>query len=341
MSIDVKNYFNNFQPHFYEDKFNELVNNPPTSLRTENGNIYVNKLFVKSILIACKMLWQEMDRNNLYSGPEGTGKSHAAFQHTYVWWWCLNELGMINYEFGMHLIYAKVSDLVKAFDDYKDIPYMIYTCDETDELDRKNWNKPIVKKCMSKLRKERKNLRIVNFIMPSADEMLPSITLTRINWIVLIDVEMDEEFNLIRGEYKIINIPIAKSFYNAFLGQYVSRNRIKRYLRNRLYNSDEKYSEYPKWLCAIRDRINKTFVFNKNTYLEWSRKKNAEKIEEDNNNKYMLQRDTLILFCTKNGISQQRIAAALGMSGSRVGVIKRDYEYKKTHGMLPNISPNE
>ena len=116
---------------------------------------------MRSVLSSCTLLDQKLDRNNIYVGREGTGKSHTAFQHTYIWWWCLNELGMINYSFGVHLVYFKLQDLIDAFDYYKYIPYMIYTLDESDELNRKNWSKAIVKQLMSKLRRERKNLRVV------------------------------------------------------------------------------------------------------------------------------------------------------------------------------------
>jgi hypothetical protein len=329
--IDVDNYFKDFKPHFNEKRFKELLIKPQTSIMTDKGNIYVGRRMFKSILVSCKMLWKEFDRNNIYYGGEGGGKSHTVFQHTYAWWWILNELGMINYQFGMHLIYGRLKDLLASFDLYANIPFMIFTLDESDDLNRKNWNKPIVKETMSKLRKERKNLRIVNLLMPAIEEMLPAITLSRIAWIIEIDVDMDINFNIIRGKYSLMNIPLTSGYVSPMHKKYISRREVKAYLSDRLYNNSDKYSLLPRKLLSFTDNTNSTFMFDKEEYKQWARDLNAKREEEDNelNEKdklVMQQRDRGIIYMNKElGITQSIIGKVEGLSTSAIGKIIQNH----------------
>lgn len=312
-----------FKPKFDEVRYKELMVNTPTNFPTPKGNVNERKEFVRSILASARLLWQELDRNNLYFGNEGSGKSHTVFQHTYIWWWVLNELGMINYPFGMHLIFARLPKLIDAMNEYKDVPFMIYSLDESDDLNRKNWNKPIVKEFMSKLRKERKNLRVMNLLMPALEEMLPGITLSRINWIIQLDMTLDSDFNLKRGKYKLMVIPVADKYYSVFNKRYIYQKEIKAYINNRLYNNDLKFEELPLKLIAFTGRTNKTFMFDKAYYKEWARKENAEALEENKEDKHLLQRDTLIQHLLTNKVlKQQEIANIIGVSRTTIGSIK-------------------
>jgi hypothetical protein len=335
--IDVENYFKNFKPRFNEKRFNELLINPIKSLMTDKGNVYIGTRMFKSVLVSCKMLWNEFDRNNIYYGGEGGGKSHTVFQHTFVWWWCLNELGMINYDYGMHLIYGRLKDMLANFDLYKDIPFVIYSLDESDELNRRNWNKPIVKEMMSKLRKERKNLRIVNLIMPALEEMLPAITLSRIAWIIEIDVEMDKDLNVIRGDFALMNIPIAKYYKSPMYKRIITRKEVKSYLNDRLYNNNDKYSSLPRKYLAFTSTTNKTFMFDKEEYKKWARDINA-KTKEDNNKvsdkdkELTIQRGKgIVIISNELGWTQNKIAKAFGISRSNVGRILQDATHQVTH----------
>jgi hypothetical protein len=279
--IDVENYFKNFTPKFNEKRYYELFNNPPTLFNTPKGRLNFRKELVKSVLAGCKLLHNEFDRNNIYYGEEGSGKSHTVFQHTYLWWWCLKELGMINYEFGLHLVYGRVQDIIDAFDKYKDIPYMLYVLDESEELNRKNWNSKLVKQFMGKLRRERKNLRVVNLILPALEEILPSIALSRVNWIVEVSVNMDEKLNVIRGKYSLLNIPLGYEYYSPLKCDFISRTTIKRYLNERFYNKDRLFERLPFNLLAFTGTTNKVFVFDKQEYREWAKKINIKAQEEE------------------------------------------------------------
>jgi hypothetical protein len=323
--IDVENYYKGFKPVFNQERYNELMSKTPTSFKTYAGNIYGSKILVKSILTSCRLLWHEFDRNNIYYGGEGGGKSHTVFQHTYIWWWCLNELGMINYDYGMHLIYGKVKHLMEAFDTYKDIPFVIYSLDESDELNRKNWNKPVVKEFMSKLRKERKNLRIVNLIMPALEEMLPAITLSRIAWIIEIDVHLDKNLNVVRGAFALMNIPISNTYTSPMWKNTISRREIKAYLGGRLYSNEDKFSSLPKKFLAFTDRTNKIFMFDKNEYRDWARNINAEVEEEEQTDlqkRQTAQRNRLVVYLKEEmGLTQAKIATIAGLGKTAIGEI--------------------
>lgn len=279
--IDVDNYFKGFKPSFNEEKFQELIKNPPTNFMTDKGNVNIRKELSKSFAVACKMLWNEFDRNNIYYGGEGGGKSHTCFQHTYVWWWYLKELGMINYDFGIHLIYGRVKDLMEAFDKYKNIPFVIYTLDESEELNRKNWNNKTVKEFMGKLRRERKNLRIVNLILPALEEILPSIALSRINWVFEIAVDLNDKLDVVRGRFNLFNVPIGSEYFSPMRNDYITQKEIKSYLNARFYDTDKKFENLPYKLLAFRGQTNKTFVFDKEEYKQWARDINTKRDEED------------------------------------------------------------
>jgi len=325
--IDEKNYLKNFTPKFNKTRFKELMEETPSVFNTPFGKVSTEKRFVKSILLSCKLLNDELDRNNIYYGGEGAGKSHTVFQHTYLWWWCLNELEMINYEFGLHLVYGRLKDLIGAMDKYAHIPYMIYTLDESDEINRKNWNKAEVKEFMSKLRRERKNLRIVNFLLPALEEMLPSIALSRINWVFELDCEMDEEFNLIRGKWKMLNIPVGKVYYSLYNKKYLSRKQIKRYLNNRFYNKDLLFENLPNSLIAYTGVTNKTFMFDKQEYKKWAREINKKLNEDDTTDSTELQkvreqRDILITRENKiHKLSHRNIGNLINLEPSGIGKI--------------------
>lgn len=322
--IDVENYFNNFTPKFNEIKFDELLRNPPKKLDTPQGVVNVDPRLFKSILGGCRLLNREFDRNNLYYGGEGTGKSHTAFQHAFIWWWALNELGMINYPFTMeNIVYGRVKTLMRAFDLYKDIPYVIYVLDESEELNRKNWNKPEVKEFMSKLRRERKNLRIVNLILPALEEILPSIALSRINWIMELKLSFDNKLNPVRGYYNLFNIPNSYKYFSIMQGRNLTQKEIKSYLNSRFYDNDKKFETLPKKLLSFTGYTNKTFVFDRQEYKDWALKVNNERDAEDDEdskeNELKTHRAKLCIYLHKElNITQKVISEVLGLSTSMV-----------------------
>lgn len=326
--IDVDNYFNGFKPTFSENVFEELLSRPPRRLHTDKGDISIDPRFFKSILISCKMLFREFDRNNIYYGGEGTGKSHTAFQHAYIWWWTLKKLGMINYEFNMeNIIYGRIKTMMEAFDRYKDIPYVVYVLDESEELNRKNWNKPDVKAFMSKLRRERKNLRIVNMILPALEEMLPSIALSRIDWVFELDLNFDSKLNPIRGDCKLLNIPKAQSYYSPMQGRELTLKEIKSYLNSRFYDTDKKFERLPRKYLAFTLHTNKTFVFDKQEYKEWAINVNKERQEEDNKEDkeiIKLDRTTLKLYIEKE--KGARVTELVRKSGIPDSTLRNRFE---------------
>jgi|SRR6056297_115657 len=327
--IDVDNYHKDFTPGFDKDKFKELMQNPLTSIPFKNQNIFVGRRLFKSIVGACKLLYQQKDRNNLYFGREGSGKSHTAFQHTYIWWWVLTELKMINYPFGIHLMYGRLKDLIAAFDKYKDIKYMLFTLDESDEINRKNWNKVNVKLLMTKLRRERKNLRIVNLLMPSLEEMLPSITLSRINWIFEIEEELSPTLNLVRGNWKKLNIPVGAGYTSPMHKRFISNQEISNYLYSRLYNNEDKFGALPRKLLAYTGNTNGINVIDPTEYRKWALEINSINEEEEEENqsnekekKVMDQRNKTLVYLNKElGISQSIIAKITGLSVGAVAKI--------------------
>ncbi len=322
--IDVDNYFNNFTPKLNEERFEELLNEPPRYLESPNGKISIDPRLYKSILGSCRLLNKEFDRNNIYYGGEGTGKSHTAFQHAFIWWWTLTELGMINYEFKMEdIVYGRIRTLMDAFDKYAKIPYVIYVLDESDELNRKNHQKPEVKELMSKLRRERKNLRILNFILPAIEEILPAIVLSRINWIFELKLGFDKKLNPVRGYYNLFNIPSSYRYFSSMQGIYLTQKEIKSYLNARFYNNDKKFESLPRKLLSFTGYTNKTFVFDKEDYKEWSMKINNELKDEDLGNSKLSKYEVgLWQLCfelyTNKQISQAKLTKILPFGKNKI-----------------------
>ncbi len=278
--VDLSAYAAGWKPKFNKEVFNELLNNTPTKFIFEDKEITFRKELVRTFLISCSHLNQEQDLNDLCVGDEGAGKSHLSFQLAFVKWKLLTALNMINYPFSLDLVYYNVEQVMEAFDKYALIPYMIYILDESDSLSRNKWNDPLVKKFISKLRKERKNLRLVTLNMPQLSELLPTVTLTRVTLIYEVKVSTKDE-NIIRGNFNLFTIPRGSNSWSEYNQKYLDKNMIKNLIARKLYSNEDRYFTLPTKIMSYQANFNAISPIDKFEYIKRAQESNREDLEED------------------------------------------------------------
>jgi len=278
--IDLSAYEEGFKPKFNQKRYNELLDDTPTRFKCNGKEINIPKELVKTMLVGCAQLTQKVDENNILTGDEGSGKSHYSFQLAFVKHRLMTELGMIAYPFTLDLIYYNVKQILVSFDDYAHIPYMIYVLDESDTLTRNKWNDPIVKQYISKLRRERKNLRIVYMNMPQLSELLPTVTLTRVTLIFEIRIETKEGV-IKRGKFNLFCIPRGSEAFSTYFQNYIDKQKIKNIIAKKLYATEERYFTLPREILITRGNFNAVSPIDEKEYLIRARESNKEDTVED------------------------------------------------------------
>lgn len=278
--VDISAYENGWKPKFNKKKYKELLNNTPTCFKFGDKIINMRIEIVKSLIISCSHLNQKQDLNSLCTGDEGSGKSHLSFQLAYIKHRLLTLLGMINYPFSLDLIYYNVNQIIEAFDKYAHIPYMIFVLDESDSLTRNKWNDPIVKLFLSKMRRERKNLRVVIMNMPQLSELLPTVTLTRITFIYEVKLKTIKD-KIQRGQFNLFTIPRGSSSFSTYHDKFLDKNLIKNTIAKKLYAKEERYFNLPKNIMSMQGNFNGVSPINEKEYLKRAIKSNKEEKTED------------------------------------------------------------
>ena len=278
--IDLSEYNNGWKPKFNKVKFDELMENTPTNFIQGDKIFKFRRELIKTLLVSCGHLNQDSDLLDLCAGNEGSGKSHLSFQLAYVKWKLLTELNMINYPFTLDLIYYNVEQVMEAFDTYAHIPYMIYILDESDSLSRNKWNDPLVKKFISKLRKERKNLRLVTLNMPQLSELLPTVTLTRVSLIYEVKVST-KGVDIIRGNFNLFSIPRGSNSWSEYNQKFLNCNMIKNVIARKLYSNEDRYFNLPSAIMSYQGTFNALSPIDQSEYRRRAQEANKEDSEEE------------------------------------------------------------
>lgn len=168
------------------DRLKELYENPPTSIKSPayKKHIIYDKIVVKKYIIGIiQMVFNKMDLVITFTGREGTGKTTASTQDAFLVYYLLNEIGLVNYDFNLkNCMYHNLRGVVDGFNKYMKNPFRIFILDEGNELNRKDWANPLVQLFFQKMRRERSSLRIIFINLPQLGELMPSITLSRVNF---------------------------------------------------------------------------------------------------------------------------------------------------------------
>ena len=158
---------------------------------------------------------------------------------------------------------------------------MIYVLDESDTLTRNKWNDPTVKLYISKLRRERKNLRVVFMNMPQLSELLPTVTLTRITFIFEISIKTEGDL-IKRGQYNLFCIPRGATAFSKYHGKEIEKNLIRNTIAKKLYSSEERYFNLPRDIIMFQGNFNGVSPIDAKEYLKRAQESNKEDGESNN-----------------------------------------------------------
>jgi hypothetical protein len=262
------------------DKWNELLNNPITKFNTEDfGVISFREEFIKSLLIDIKDLtYNKFDNLDICYRGEGRGKSKFSVQKEYVRYSLMKELGLINYEWNLkEVLYFTLSDYLKALVKYMNEPYRILILDESDELKRQNWNRPIVKSFISYLRRGRKFFKILNLNIPNLKDLPLDIITDRANKLYEICMSRDfENFNYIRGMVKMFEIPRSDGCYSFVHKGILKEEFIKNIISNLHRDKYKSFIILPNKIKCLDLRFNNVFPFDENEYENYALEKTKD-----------------------------------------------------------------
>lgn len=264
----------------YIKTFNELYEKPPKTLSNpktkESADIdpYVFRKKMEGINL---MAMGEFDINQVNCGGEGTGKTTYSTQDAYTYHYILKKLKLINYEFNSKLFYYNLSSLIDAFNRHAGNPFMIYVLDEGQELQKKNWNLPQVQLFMQKIRRERKHLRIVIINLPQIGELLPDITLSRVNFIFQYSLKVNiKKINFDKGNGSFIIIPKGETVYSPYNKKNLDQEFILNELGKILEDKKRYFKLIPNYLVVKKIKRNGAWLIDRKEYLDSSRKANEE-----------------------------------------------------------------
>lgn len=256
-----------FKPSFDDKKWHAFMENTPTMFNGPFGKINLRKELVKNILVDIRDVFKfEFDVFQASQGDEGSGKSLFMAQLSYVYWWFMKELGIIDYEWSLDVCYGSLDKLLGDMDRYRFKPHMIYVLDEGDELSGENFMQPNHKRFRMEMRRGRKFARLVFLNMPQIKELTSRLVTTRCQRIFELEVDRDlETFDIERGEFKMIGIPRGRKAYSYVLDDFLPKTYIKNTLSGLLKSKDD-FVEFPKNLVLLRGRYNATRVWDKDAY---------------------------------------------------------------------------
>jgi len=196
-TIDIKKVEEKFKakklrrkyPDFNFKRLDELYKNPPKTLipyYDDSKAIIIDEfIFRKYVIGIIQMVLDHMDLLSVVTGGEGTGKSTHVSQLMYMVWWILTECGIIKYKFDIKdMFFNTLEKLRMKEDDFFNDPFRILALDEGNELHRQNWRDEEVSTFFQRLRRERFNQRIKFVCIPVLGELISSVVLTRVNFII-------------------------------------------------------------------------------------------------------------------------------------------------------------
>jgi hypothetical protein len=258
-------------PDYDIDKLCALYKSPPKEIPTYYNpdlKITIDSFqFRKKLIAINQMVLNAMDVISVYVGKEGAGKSLKMSQDMWIDYWILKELKLIDYEFKVKdLMFSTLKSLLGALE-YKK-RFKLHSLDEGNELNRQNWKDPDVSTFFQKLRRERYYKRLYYISLPVLGELIPNITLSRVNFIFEMDMENNvKSGSLKKGMYNFYIIPRTDTIYSPALKKELSAKEIK----NKLYEilSDRSYLiTMPDGILIKRCLSNGVWGFKEEDYVK-------------------------------------------------------------------------
>lgn len=274
-----KKGLNKVYPNLNFDKLKEFYENPVTTLKSPNyrNHMIFDKIVARKYVIAIiQMIFNNMDLVVSFTGREGTGKTTASTQDAYLVYHILKEIGLIDYDFTLgNCMYHNLKNVIDAFNKHIHNPFRIFILDEGNELNRKDWSNPLVQLFFQKMRRERSSLRIIFINLPQLGELMPSITLSRVNFVFQLNMKMDLKTKIaIKGDCNFFIIPRFGDIYS-----YTNRKNMSQYdIINKfgvLLEDKKKYLQpLPKSLAIHCFQRNGVWSFNEVEYEKRKKKAN-------------------------------------------------------------------
>lgn len=268
-------------PNLNFERLKELYENPVDSLKSPayRNHIQFDKVVSRKYVISIiQMVFNKMDLVVSFTGREGTGKTTASTQDAYLVYWLLKEVGLIKYDFTLtNCMYHNLKSIIDAFNKHIADPFRIFILDEGNELNRKDWSNPLVQLFFQKLRRERSSLRIIFINLPQLGELMPSITLSRVNFVFQLNMKMDLRTKIaIKGDCNFFIIPRFGDIYS-----YLNKKNMSQYdIINKfgvLLEDKKKYLQpLPKSLAIHQFKRNGVWSFNEPDYEKRKKKANEQ-----------------------------------------------------------------
>lgn len=263
------------------------------SLLNENGNIPELESFldyVKDNNIICKKVKTKeliTKTQNVYDFTIPTNHTFicnslinhnttASTQDSYLIYYLLNELGLVEYEYNLkNIMYYNLKSIVQAFNKFSRTPFRLFVMDEGNELNRKSWANPLVELFFQHLRRGRKHLRIIIINLPQIGELMPSITLSRVNFIFQLEMKMNMQTKLAdKGSTKMFIIPRGNKIYSYLNKKELSQADVKNNLGKILDDKKKYFQLLPNYLCVHQFKRNGVWSFNEQAYDKLSKDAN-------------------------------------------------------------------
>lgn len=269
-------------PNFNFKRLEELFRDPPKSLPAMDGSnpnlemIYDPYIVRKYIYGIIQMVVNEMDLLVGFTGSEGMGKSCGCSQHINLVYYLLKELGLIEYEYNIKDIwFGSLNDFQQAEDKFFSEKFRILGLDEGNELNRQDWQDESVKTFFQRLRRERFNQRIKFICLPQLGELMTSIVLSRMNFIINVYSKDDiQTGTLDKGFCNFYIIPRNDKIYSPHQKREISKREILNILGVNLNDKKEYLKEIPPKLLIKKYRFNYIWGFDKKDYDKYIKESN-------------------------------------------------------------------
>lgn len=258
-------------PNLNLERLKELYDNPPESLKSPayKGHMIFDKVVVRKYIIAIiQMVFNNLDLIVAFCGREGTGKTTASTQDAYLVYWLLSEIGVIDYEYNLKdVMYHDLKSVIDAFNKHIHNAFRIFILDEGNELNRKNWSNPLVDLFFQKLRRERSSLRIVFINLPQLGELMPSITLSRVNFVFQLSMKIDNVSKLAeKGKCYFYIIPRFDKVYSYMNKKYLYAEEVINSMGKILDDKKKYLQRLPYSLAVHKFNRNGVWSFNEAKY---------------------------------------------------------------------------
>ena len=278
----VKQNLRSRYPNFKWTRFKELFSKPVTELKNYAGEtIRYNKYLVKKILISLlQMIFNEMDVYIMNTGSEGLGKSCFCSQLMLLYYYLLDEIGLIKYKYDVkQMFFSNITSYLEAQELQGNKDYFrIMVLDEAYDLNRQNFREETTKIFKDDMRRSRKLQRINILNLPQLGEMDVSITLARCNFIFDLSANNKIKTGMLdKGFIDYYVVPRGKYIYSPLQKRNVTGREIKQTLSKLLANKNDYYIKLPKSIRVNSFRFSNVWGFDKSVYDNHIKDENKKK----------------------------------------------------------------